>query len=141
MSAMEETLIEFLKAKAEAAWAEQQPYLLSFAGPDLNEAKIDYRTILGGEKLKAFAERTQGPNSYKVVKHPRQRAKVGLLKHDEEFAFDATDDRAARATGDWQPQGRAPLEGFINALSHLSVEDLEGLMIPAKVLVKLAQKR
>jgi len=141
VSASEETLIQFLKDKAEAAWADAQPYLLSFAGPDLTEAKIDYRGILGGEKLKAFAERTQGADRYRVVKHPHQRAKVGLLKHDEEFTFDLSEERPARAAGTWQPQGGAPLTSFINALTHLSAEDLEDFVIPARVLVKLAQKR
>lgn len=90
MNATEDTIIEFLKSKAEAAGEEDQPYLLSFAAPEMSEAGIEYRTVLNGERLKAFVERTEGEGRYRVIKHPHQRAKIGLVKPDSPFESSPT---------------------------------------------------
>ncbi len=143
MSATEDTIINFLTAKANAAWEDKQPYLLSFAGPDLTDAQIDYRSVLDGERLKAFVERTSGEGGYQLVKHPHQKAKVGLVPHGAEFQFDDLDQEepvswdSSRST---QPHGSTLLD-FLNALSKLPPEDLDGVVIPTRVLVKLARKR
>lgn len=144
VSATEDTIIHFLTAKAKAAWEEEQPYLLSFAGPDLTDAQIDYRSILDGERLKAFVERTSGEGRYQLVKHPHQKAKVGLVPHGTEFQFDDVEQEESSVSRDTsrstQPQGSTLLE-FLNALSKLPSDDLDGVVIPTRVLVKLARKR
>ena len=144
MGATEDTIVDFLTAKTKAAWEEEQPYLLSFAGPDLTEAQIDYRSILDGERLKAFVERTSGEDRYQLVKHPHQKAKVGLVPHGAEFQFDEVDQEEALVSQDtlrsMQPKGSALLE-FLNALSKLPPDDLDGVIIPTRVLVKLARRR
>jgi hypothetical protein len=144
MSGTEDTIIEFLKNKAEAAWSDQRPYLLSFAGPAMVEAQIDYQTILNGERLKAFVERTAGEGCYRVVKHPHQRAKVGIVPSGIQFEFeDAVHEETAsdpRPVHGESVQGAALLS-FLCALSALPAEDLDGVVIPTRVLVRLAKKR
>lgn len=140
---MEEQIIEFLSGKAVAA-EEKPPYLLSFAGSDFSDAGIDYRAALQGEKLKAFVERTQGDGRYRVVKHPRQKAKVGLVPFGSDFEFaddggeDATRERPARALA--SDHGSALL-AFLDALSGLPPQALDGFTIPARVLVELTRRR
>jgi hypothetical protein len=143
VSATEDTIIEFFRDQAIAAWKDEQPYLLSFAGPDLTEKGIDYRTILEGEKLKAFVERTEGSGRYRVVKHPHQKAKIGLVKYGEKFEFSSNDHDDALLHDVQSPktQHSSALFEFLDALSKLPVEDLDGIVIPTRVLVKLSKKR
>ncbi|WP_158824216.1 hypothetical protein [Granulicella sp. S156] len=144
MSGTEDTIIEFLKDKANAAWKDQKPYLLSFAGPSMVEAQIDYQAILNGERLKAFVERTAGEGRYHVVKHPHQRAKVGIVPSGIQFEFeDAVHEEVAsapRPVHGESVQGAALLS-FLGALSALPAKDLDGVVIPTRVLVRLAKKR
>jgi hypothetical protein len=144
MSGTEDTIIEFLKDKANTAWQTQKPYLLSFAVPDMLEAQIDYQAILNGERLKGFVERTAGEGRYRVVKHPHQRAKVGVVPSDSQFEFeDANHKEAAsdfRSVRGESAQG-AVLLSFLGALSTLPEEDLDAIVIPTRVLVRLAKKR
>jgi hypothetical protein len=144
MSGTEDTIIEFLKNKADAAWSNQRPYLLSFAGPAMVEAQIDYQTILNGERLKAFVERTAGKDRYQVVKHPHQRAKVGIVPSGIQFEFeDAAHEEVASAHRPVHGESaqEAALLSFLCALSALPAEDLDGVVIPTRVLVRLAKNR
>lgn len=146
MSDGETPIVEFLAAKAKAAWdapEDSRPYLLSFTGPDFHDAGIDYQTALCGERLKAFVERTEGENSYRVVKHPTQSAKIGLVPWGVDFQFE---DAGAPASRTRDRQDRPMIRGsilveFLNALSILPESDLDGMVIPARVLVKLAKKK
>lgn len=142
MDATEDTIIEFLKSKAEAVGADES-YLLSLAATDMADAGIDYRTVLDGEKLKAFVERTEGEGRYRVVKHPHQRAKIGLVKPDSPFEFEVEDrDETIEApTKGFSPAHGSVLLDFLNALAKLPPKDLDGIVIPVRVLVKLANKR
>jgi len=144
MSGTEDTIIEFLKDKANAAWMSQKPYFLSSAPPAMVEAQIDYKTILNGERLKAFAERTAGEGRYHVVKHPHQRAKVGVVPSGVEFEFEDTVQEETttppRPIHRESAQGAALLS-FLDALSVLPAEDVDGVVIPTRVLVRLARKR
>lgn len=140
---MEQAIIEFLKSKAIGAWEHQAPYLLSFAGPDLSDQGIDYRAMLDGERLIGFVERTSGEGGYKVVRHPRQRAKLGIVPFDADFHFDDLGQELPDPSGATQgPEhhGSALLD-FLKALSKLPPDDLDGIVIPTRVLVKLAKKR
>ena len=143
MSATQDTIIDFLTAKAVAAWNERQPYLLSLAAPDLAAVGIDYREILNDEKLKAFVERTAGEGRYQFVKHPQQRAKLAIVPHGADFRFESeegesTETREARRG---ESNGGHVLMDFLDALSKLPSEDIDGVIIPTRVLVKLARKR
>lgn len=142
MTASENEIIDFLKSKADAAWQDEQPYLLSLAGPDLEKNGIDYRAILQGERLKAFVERTEGDERYRLVKHPHQKARIGLVKHDVKFEFEINDNASHTRPSNkiHQAQGSVLLD-FLNALAKLPLEDINDVAIPTRVLVKLSKKR
>jgi hypothetical protein len=141
--ATQDTIIDFLTAKAAAAWEERQPYLLSLAGPDLAAAGIEYREILDGEKLKPFAERTAGEGRYQFVKHPRQRAKLAIVPHGADFHFESEEVEGAETRDSRRGESNEGqvLTDFLDALSKLPPEDIDGVVIPTRVLVKLARKR
>lgn len=138
-------IIEFLKARAEEASAEDDVYLLSDAGPDMVEDGIDYRAILAGERLKAFVERTAPDGGYRLVQHPRQRAKLGLVPAGKDFEFkdepDAEVGTEAAPRESVRSAKGAALFSFLYALSKLQPEEIDGVVIPTRVLVKLALRK
>lgn len=143
MSATQDTIIDFLTAKAVAAWEERQPYLLSLAGPDLVATGIDYHEILNGEKLKPFVERTAGEGRYQFIQHPRQRAKLAIVPHGANFRFESDEGEGAesREAQRGETHGGRVLMDFLDALSKLPPDDIDGVVIPTRILVKLARKR
>lgn len=142
MSEMEGKIIEFLAEKAKDAWKDERPYLLSFAGSDMARASIDYRSILGEERLKAFVERTAGTGVYQIVKHPNQKAKVGVVPTGVDFQFKDADQETVSSRVPRHILGPgATLLHFLDVLSELPAEDLDRVVIPTRTLVKLAKKR
>ncbi len=136
----EKELQEFLGKKAQEHWHESSgPYLLSQVHDDLKDEDSDYKSIIKDEKLKEFAKRTQAEKLYKLVEHPHQRAKVGIVPYDEEFSFphDQTDD----AQGVHDSERGEALFAFLRALSKLPKEDLDAVVIPTRVLVKLSGRK
>ncbi len=143
MNESEKKIVEFLKNQAEKAWEKNEPYLLSLAGSDLENNKIEYRTILSGERLKAFAERTQGEDTYKIVRHPHQKARIGILKYDAEFEFDISDQKllSNKTLKNANENRNLLLLDFLDAISKLPDTDIDSIVLPTRVLLKLAGKR
>jgi hypothetical protein len=137
-------LLQFLAEQTVLHWRDhEKPWLISSIPGALKEARgVDYRTILGETKLKAFTLEREGP-TFKVVTHPTQRAKVGLIPAAETFEF-GTEEVSAPLTAAG-PESDKPLRmgtasatlRFLRALSNLSDEDLANIVIPTHVLVKL----
>jgi hypothetical protein len=141
--ATQKDLEDFLKSKADEFWREaEQPYLLSQAGPDLKAAKIDYRTILGDEKLKMFVKRTGPAGGYRLVEHPIQRPKVGIVPADVQFSFPTA--RTGGAPAEHRSATVSDRErvvvAFLRALSSLTDDDLAAVSIPVRVLAKLVRR-
>lgn len=138
-------IIEFLKARAEEASGDDDVYLLSDAGPDMVADGIDYRAILAGERLKAFVERTAPDGGYRLVQHPRQRAKLGVVPVGKDFEF--KDEPVAEVGTEVVPREvvrsakGAALFDFLHALSKLPPDEIDGVVIPTRVLVKLALRK
>src|SRR3954465_3399208 len=85
-------LSNFLAKKAEERWTvEQQPYFLSSVAPELKANGRDYRSAIGEEKLKAFAKRIGSSSGFKVVEHPTQKSKIGIVPVNSNFAFEESD--------------------------------------------------
>lgn len=136
-------MIAFLKEKTDEAWAGGGPYLLSNAGPELTLADIAYRDVLDGEKLKDFIVRTAGEGGYQLVQHPVQRAKLGLVPAGETFTFEDPNEEIGSALLLGEADGRrgAQLLAFLDTISRLPREDQDEIVIPTRVLVKLARKK
>jgi hypothetical protein len=133
-----ETIQAFLKEKADAHWKEtEQPYLLSFAGPDMKARAIDYRMILGEEPLKSFVRRTEKSGGYRLVEHPTQKAKVGIVPADIQFEFPGTlQPPRVVDRGSFSERERVVI-AFLKALSKLPDEELKNVTIPVSVFAKL----
>jgi len=102
----------------------------------LLEDKVpDFRTALGSRTLKAFIKETEQFGGYKLVEHPIQRARVGVVPAGADYKFPSEMDHSSMtiAKGSHQEATLA----FFRALATLPSEDLEKVIIPASVLVKL----
>lgn len=125
-------LAEVLKVIAEENWTEStQPMLLS-ALPRLLRERLqdDYKTALEGESLKAFIKRTGSEQSgYRLVEHPTQKAKLGLLPWGTPFEFEANSVPQTISASDVQALARV--------LSALSEEERKGIVFSGSVVAKL----
>lgn len=141
MASNEKDLVNFLEKKAKEAWSGHgQPYLISSVAADFKaECGVDYKDILGPERLKSAVSRLGQGSDFKVVFHPSQRAKIGIIPNAAEFSFredvskDGGDAEKKRAAGHRQ---RIVLS-FLDLLHGLPKEELESVNIPTNVLVKL----
>ncbi|MBZ9860858.1 hypothetical protein [Mesorhizobium sp. CA12] len=143
MAKTEADIVAFLKSQAESNWqSSQEPFLLSQATPALKAAGLDYKAILGEERLKAFVKRTEDQGGYRLVSHPVQKPKVGVVPAGENFEFQADD----LGQGTERPSHRRAEAGMpsdyssraiIRAFARLSDEELDQIVIPTRVFVKL----
>lgn len=134
-------LKEFLIERVNFHWNSPKKVLLLADVPsELKEHKQqDYRDILGEKRLKAFASETQGADGYRLIQHPNQKAKLGLVPYDADFEF--PDDVGVEPTPK-RPQHlpsntrRTTLE-FMNVLNSLPEKDQAEIIIPARIVAKL----
>lgn len=143
----ENGLMAFLKMRVAEHWNDDStPYLLSNLPSDLKPEGVDYREVLGEEKLKAFAKRTEGAETYRLVEHPTQKAKIGLVPSDSQFEFvvDETVKEESEVNSVQRPkkgEGSRAVLDFLHALNKLTDEDLNEIIIPTKIWVKLIARR
>lgn len=128
-------LVTTVKAICEKYWAERNSPVLLSALPKILEGEVpNYRTVLGPRSLKVFIRETEDATGYKLIEHPTQRARVGVAPAAVNFAFPPEQPSpktiAAKSNKD------ATL-AFFHALATLPDADLEKVVIPASVLVKL----
>lgn len=135
-------IIAFLKTQADSNWqSSQEPFLLSQAAPGMKASGLDYQAILGDERLKAFVKRTEEQGGYRLVSHPVQKPKIGIVPAGETFEFSADDlgdggeripyRRPEASQSDYSSRA------IVRALSRLSDEELDQIVIPTRIFVKL----
>ena len=129
-----------LKAIAGKRWEiDQKPVLLSEVGPILvkEAGATDYRTLLNGKSLKAFIKETGEDSGYRLVEHPTQGAKVGLLPLNAKFDFatNATEQLPKKSDAFRKRENRAV--ALLEILASLPEEDLTQISIPVSIIVKL----
>lgn len=127
-----------LKAIVERQWEiDQQLVLLSEVGPILKKAAADYRTLLNGKSLKAFIKETGEDSGYRLVEHPTQRAKVGLIPVHAKFDFatNATEHLPKKSDAFRKRENKAV--ALLEILASLPEEDLTQISIPVSIIVKL----
>lgn len=136
-----------LKKIADAHWdARKAPILLSELPGRLTVEVPDYKEALGGKSLKVFAMAAGEDSGFKLISHPSQRAKLGLVPADVDFEFlkeetmqqgvtsAAAGQEGARERG---PRSQEPVLALLRALRALPPEELEKVVIPVSTLVKL----
>ncbi|WP_143850959.1 hypothetical protein [Brucella thiophenivorans] len=144
----QETLIAFLNKKASEEWElRQQPYLLSLVPHEFNSDKSIYQEILAGERLKSFVKRTAHEAEYKLVEHPSQKAKVGIIPTATEFKW--ADSLSAHNESDIKITKKlkkieahpSKLILFLQSIADLKDEELDRMGVPLKVILRLAEMR
>lgn len=131
-----ETLKDALILATREFWSTySSPLLLSNLPKALSEKGIvDYKSILTTQSLKAFVHSLDGQGAIQVVVHPQHRAKIGLIPAGENYSF--TEEKAAVKMGS-SPTGESQAVKLLDILSKLSEKDLDKVIIPTSVLVKL----
>lgn len=129
-----EDLIAALETVARHYWdTHQRPVLLSQLPKALeNQLQADYKPTLGEVSLKSFIKDSQSSAGYRLVEHPMQRAKLGIVPAEVNFEFvDETDAQADKGLS------RHDIEGFTRVLRSMTPEELRSVSLPAALVVKL----
>jgi hypothetical protein len=125
---------------AEACWdTSAEPLLLSKLGPALKNGGFDYKSILLEQGLGSFI--SNEVDELKIVKHPSQYAKIGVLPAAAEYSYE---EYKAPSTNELTEQdrlikSRRAFYDFIKAISKLPPEDIEDVNIPTRVIVRLLE--
>jgi hypothetical protein len=146
MATMDETpeaLNEFIIRRTNEHWEKTRAaYLLSNVSTDLIPYGVNYRNIIGvGTTLKQYVS---GLPSVRVVIHPIQKAKVGLVPADSGFAFEIEPTVTGSGDSERPKRPRIPSQKhivmqFLSLLSKLPAEELKSVIIPVHVLAKLVE--
>lgn len=142
-----EAILSFAFERAKDAWSKnEQPYFLARLGPDLAREGINYKGILGEQRLADFVR--SGHKYVKVVSHPTQRSKIGLIPPDKdfEFAVEPVSPESKFASGPSPiDRGRGSrrryiVSNFLQLLSELNDADAAQVQIPTNILTKLMRE-
>jgi hypothetical protein len=113
----------------------QQPILLSDLPSKLQEKlEADYKEIIGGKSLKSFIQNSGTDKGYRLVEHPTQRARLGLVPDGIAFEFSVEETKEMTVSSKLTKQD---IDGFVKVLECLSPEELRRVSLPASLFVKL----
>ena len=118
-----------------------EPFLLSQLGSVLEASGHDYKDIPDWQGLNSFVS-NEIPD-LRIVRHPAQHAKIGVYPATESFEFDDAPASVKREPSEAEKlrKRRRAFHGFIEAISELPPEEIEGLVIPARVIVRLLEDK
>lgn len=141
-----EGIIDFAAAQAAKEWDEKQrPYLLARLSPDLAAQGIEYKEVLGEQKLKDFVRTS---DKLKVVVHPNQRSKIGLIPPDQDYTYPAEAIAAPEAVAvpprpdrSNASRRRYIVSNFLQLVSELDEAEAAQVQIPTHILTKLMRDR
>lgn len=128
-----------IKGMAVDVWdTSEKPLLLSELPAQLKRLNppVDYKLIVGTQSLKSFIKDSSEEFGYKLVEHPTQRAKVGLIPSDMEFSFPVEQAKKNLAM-EKAEKGEYDGIALMRLLAKLPDSDLEKISIPVSVLVKM----
>ncbi|RZU36810.1 hypothetical protein EV700_3282 [Fluviicoccus keumensis] len=134
---MDQNLLETaVKEICDSYWASRQvPVLLSGLPSMLQEKIPNFRALLGVRTLKVFLQETGGNAGYKLVEHPSQKARIGVIPAAEEYVFPSEPQTSTKTIKDDVRQ--EAVLAFLRELSKLPDSELDKVNIPVSVLVKL----
>lgn len=128
-------LSKILKEKTLRYWSEKHnPLLLSTLAKEIQRdiGASEYDSLLGESgSLKNFIQATQSANTgYKLIEHPEQKAKIGLIPFKENYFFPSKKNNL----------NEADIAGFVKVLKTLTEEELKQLSVPASLIVRIFDK-
>lgn len=137
----EEQLKEFLIERVKFHWSSPKKVLLLADVPsELKEHKQqNYRDILGEKRLKAFVTEAQDTDGFKLIRHPNQKAKLGLVPYDAEFEFPDTvrDEPVSKRPKHLPSNTRRTTLEFLSIVNSLTEKEQSEIVIPARIVAKL----
>ena len=134
----EQQLKAALKTISDEHWkAHGGPVLLSNLPPLLEPKATGYKQTLGDRSLKSFIKEAGADAGFKLIEHPTQRAKVALAPIDATYEFPPEEPRTVHRHPGNSGNGQEAVLALLRALGKLPPEELEKVVIPISVLVKL----
>ena len=132
----ENALVAFIADRAREAWElKSQPYFLSNLAPALKKAGYTYKDVTGNDGLAAWAEGVE-QDQWRFVRHPEQKSKIGVVPAGHLFEFDTREEpRPADEPG--RSRRKAVVIRFLEELRRLDQSDLDKVVLPVSVIVKL----
>jgi hypothetical protein len=141
-------LVDAVDGLVKKKWEkDRSPLLTSNIGTLLAQDAVDYKLILEGGNLTDFLR--MHASKFKVVVHPSQRAKIGVIPSSEDYLFDDPVADALAESRDGSnaidftditlKKSRGAFYSFVRAVSDLSKEEIASVHIPMNVIVKLLE--
>jgi len=132
----DDALIKEIESVVREYWSlNQSPVLLSNLPPLLESRAPEYRNALVGRSLKAFIA-SQRDVQFEMLQHPKYRAKIALFPSEQSFDFSSeVESKSSDSRPSRKDQGA--VLSFLKALSELPEDDINKVVIPVSVLVKL----
>lgn len=134
-----DTLSIALKKITDTVWADgEEPVLLSNLPSYISSElpSVNYRALLDGKSIKQFVQETGDLYGYKLIEHPLQKAKVGIVPRDADFRFEETPPSGAKRPAS-KNKAEATIMEFFKLLATLSEKDLDKVVLPTSVIAKL----
>jgi hypothetical protein len=133
------TVEQSLKEIASSHWTKyQQPVLLSNLPALLASKNSNYKELLNGKTLKQFVIETATNNSYKLIAHPTQKAKLGVVPLPEGNNYIFPDSQIIDKNAfNFDSTSEKTLLEFLKALKKLPEQDIKNINIPVSILVKM----
>jgi hypothetical protein len=148
MALSPEEFDKFVQERTEAHWEEHKtPYLLTYISPDLVKHKgTTYTEIIFPFNLKRYLSEKQ--NLFKIVQHPTQKPKVGLIPVDANFQFDVNEaPSSVKASEEKVSNQRRPIPSkyvvlnFLELISKLDKDEIEEIQLPLPIIAKLLSEK
>jgi hypothetical protein len=142
-----EGIADFILKLAQRTWEDKRsPLLLSNISPELKLRGVNYKDVLSeGETLRQFVSTLY--KSIRIVAHPFQKAKIGVVPNESNFAFEVEPTVEPKRQGGERPKKtRLPSQRyivmqFLTALSRLTEEEQKSVNIPVHILARLMEDK
>jgi hypothetical protein len=142
-----EGIADFIIKLAQKTWEDtKSPLLLSNIPPQLKIKGVNYKDVLSeGMTLRQFVSTLD--KSLKIVAHPFQKAKIGVVPNDSNFVFEVEPTVQPTRLGSERPKKtRLPNQRyivmqFLTALSRLTEEEQKSVNIPVHILARLMEDK
>ncbi|GHG73588.1 hypothetical protein GCM10010919_26490 [Alishewanella longhuensis] len=127
------TLENIIQSVTQDYWnIHQKPLLLSGLPKMLAKDCPDLQSCLNGKRLKDFISETAKAGGYKLVEHPLQQAKVGVVPFESEYSFSDVSDLPVKVRST-----QSATLAFLRVLESLPENEADKVVIPMSVLIKL----
>lgn len=143
----EERLVQIIAEEAKQAWdSHSTAYLLSLLAPKLKQMGLDYKDVTGADTLSKWAT-TVSQEKFDVIRDPNTKARIGVVPKGIFFEFSSAQsdhgyDQPISQNRSKPERYRKPvIVRFLEELHKLSNDELETIVIPVPVIVKLMNEK